>query len=208
MDGTEQIALNNLDFTMQYESRDEFGALCGSFENMKDQLQQNFKIVWRMTEERRKLNAAFAHDLRTPLTVLRGYTDFLDEYIPFPGKSDEKLLATNRMMAQYIHRLEEYTEIMNTIQKLEDTPVKTQFFSMDDFMELLKDNVKLTAEEYKKEFQVVNKTMRSSIHADISLIVRTFENIVRNAFRFAKIKVTICLFCRNEMLYIEVTDDG
>ncbi len=79
----EQIAADNLDFSVQYDAEDELGTLCKSFERMKNELLNNYKRIWRMTEERRKLNAAFAHDLRIPLTVLQGYTDFLEEYIPF-----------------------------------------------------------------------------------------------------------------------------
>ena len=110
-EGIEQIAVDNLDFSVQYDAEDELGTLCGSFERMKNELQNNYKKIWHMTEERRKLNVAFAHDLRTPLTVLQGYTDFLEEYIPFPEKEDTKLLETNHMMAYYIKRLEDYVEV-------------------------------------------------------------------------------------------------
>lgn len=208
MDGTEQIALDNLDFAIQYEARDELGTLCKSFDRMRDELQRNYMKMWRMTEERKKLNAAFAHDLRTPLTVLCGYTDFLNEYIPSPEKSDEKLLATNRTMAQYIRRLEDYVETMNTIQKLEDTPIKIQSLSMDDFMAMLSDNIKLTSKEYDKEFSISNETGLTDIQGDIPLIFRVLENVAGNAFQHAKSKVYICLFSHNNMLYFDVIDDG
>ena len=38
--------------------------------------------MWELLEEQRKINAAFAHDLRTPLTVIAGYVDMLTEYYP------------------------------------------------------------------------------------------------------------------------------
>lgn len=152
MKGTEQITQNNLDFTMLYESKDEFGILCKSFEKMRDELHFNHKTMWRMTEERKKLNAAFAHDLRTPLTVLRGYTDFLEEYIPSSEKNDEKLLETTRMMAQYIKRLEDYVYMMNTIQKLEDTPIQLQTISTETFVEMIQANIKLISLKMEKGF--------------------------------------------------------
>lgn len=37
---------------------------------------------WAQMEERRRLNAAFAHDLRTPLTVLRGRASLLEAELP------------------------------------------------------------------------------------------------------------------------------
>jgi len=139
--GMGQIASDNLDFNLSYDSEDELGKLCKSFELMREELLRNYKKMWRMTEERKKINASFAHDLRTPLTVLHGYVDFLQEYIPSPDKKDEKLLETNRMMGKYISRLERYVEVMSRIQKLEHTPVKAKLIPASDFREMLKDSV-------------------------------------------------------------------
>lgn len=207
-EGVEQISADNLDFSVRYDAEDELGALCQSFERMQHELQNNYKRIWRMTEERRKLNAAFAHDLRTPLTVLQGYTDFLEEYIPFPEKEDKKLLETNRMMAYYIERLEDYVEVMNKIQKLENTPVKIQTVPVDRFMSMLDDNIKLTAREYGKAVFVTDKTGLQEVKGDISLMFRVLENVMRNACRYAESKVSVRLYEQNHVLSFEVVDDG
>lgn len=206
--GVEQIAENNLDFSMPYDSEDELGALCRSFDRMRDELQRNYKKMWRMTEERKKLNASFAHDLRTPLTVLRGYTDFLEEYIPSPDKRDEKLLETNRMMAQYIRRLEDYVEMMTAIQKLEDTPIHLSPVLAGAFIDMIKDNVKSTAEEYGKDITVKDELSLSLICGDVSLIFRVLENVVRNALEYCESRAQVRVFEEAGMLFIEVTDDG
>lgn len=207
-EGIEQIAVDNLDFSVQYDAEDELGTLCGSFERMKNELQNNYKKIWCMTEERRKLNAAFAHDLRTPLTVLQGYTDFLEEYIPFPEKEDTKLLETNHMMAYYIKRLEDYVEVMNTIPKLENTPVKIQTVSIDSFMKMLDDNIKLTAKEYGKDISVTNEIHLQEVQGDISLIFRVLENVMRNACQYSENKVSMRLYEQNQLLSFEIIDDG
>ena len=84
-----------------------------------------------MIEERKRLNAAFAHDLRTPLTVLRGYVDFLAAYVPQGKVREEKLLSTLATMSSHINRLEHYVDTMNEAQRLDDIspqprPVSTQ----------------------------------------------------------------------------------
>ena len=207
-EGIEQIAVDNLDFSIQYDAEDELGTLCGSFERMKNELQNNYKKIWRMTEERRKLNAAFAHDLRTPLTVLQGYTDFLEEYILFPEKEDVKLMETNHMMAYYIKRLADYVEVMNTIQKLEDTPVKIQTVPIGSFINMLDDNIKLTAKEYGKDISVTNEADLQEVRGDISLIFRVLENVMRNACRYSENKVFVRLYEQNHFLSFEMIDDG
>ena len=72
---SEMISNNNLNFSIKYDSKDELGELCSSFETMRFTLANNFSEMWRQMEERKQLNAAFAHDLRTPLTVLKGYNE-------------------------------------------------------------------------------------------------------------------------------------
>ena len=74
---SEKIANNDLDFSIDYDNNDELGQLCASFEIMRTTLADNFSKMWRQVEERKALNAAFAHDLRTPLTVLKGYNEML-----------------------------------------------------------------------------------------------------------------------------------
>lgn len=72
-----KIAENDLDFSIAYEGKDEMGRLCGSFEKMRGALLANNRLMWQQMEQRKRLNAAFAHDLRTPLTVLKGHLEMM-----------------------------------------------------------------------------------------------------------------------------------
>lgn len=208
MDGTKCIASENLDFTIPYTTKDEMGMLCNSFEKMKEALKSNNIKMWRAAEERKKLNAAFTHDLRTPLTVLRGYTDFLVEYIPSTEKNDEKLLATNQMMAQYITRIEDYVEMMNKIQRLEDTPIQIQTLPMVQFIEMIRDNIEIISKEHQRKFSLINESGCIDIDGDIPLIFRVLENIIQNAFQYSKEEVTLRISQQGKFLCFEVIDDG
>ena len=66
-----KIEANDLDFTLSYPLNDEMGKLCHAFEKMKDCLSKNNETMFRQFAEQRRLNAAFSHDLRTPLTLLK-----------------------------------------------------------------------------------------------------------------------------------------
>ena len=72
MDASRRIADNQLDFKLEYNKPNEFGMLCRAFDEMRQALYESNRELWRSLEERKRLNAAFSHDLRTPLTVLRG----------------------------------------------------------------------------------------------------------------------------------------
>lgn len=65
------IAEEDLDFHMAYENEDEMGMLCREFERMRGQLEENNRRLWQMIEDERVLRAAIAHDIRSPLAIMR-----------------------------------------------------------------------------------------------------------------------------------------
>jgi signal transduction histidine kinase len=67
---TQAVARGELGHQVRLESRDELGELAGSFNRMSADLA-------RASLLRRQMTADIAHDLRTPLTVLLGYTEGL-----------------------------------------------------------------------------------------------------------------------------------
>ena len=90
------------------------GQLCNSFEIMRNTLAKNFSEMWRQVEERKQLNAAFAHDLRTPLTVLKGYNEMLQ------ASDYARTRETAATMGKHISRMETYVCSMSNLQRLED----------------------------------------------------------------------------------------
>ena len=70
--GVEKIQEDNLDFHVEYNEDDELGELCCSMEKMRSELWQKQKALWESLEQRKLLNASVAHDIRTPITVLKG----------------------------------------------------------------------------------------------------------------------------------------
>lgn len=109
---SEKIANNDLDFSIDYDSNDELGQLCASFEIMRTTLADNFSKMWRQVEERKALNAAFAHDLRTPLTVLKGYNEMLQ------ASDNSQTRETAATMGKHISRMENYVSSMSNIRRM------------------------------------------------------------------------------------------
>lgn len=204
--GAEKISNNDLDFEIEYDTKDEMGKLCNAFEKMRSSLDKNNRIMWRAMEERKKLNAAFSHDLRTPLTVLRGYTDFLIKYLPEDKISKDKVLSTITTMNNHIQRLECHVTSMNSIQRLEEIEVVPYPISFDHFSSQLQETANILGKDQKIVFE--SKSSCSNINVDINLVTQAFENVLSNAIRYTKQRISISCEAADEMLTIIVADDG
>lgn len=203
-----KISDNDLDFTIDLKSKDEMGVLCTSFEKMRKELLNNNIKMWRLMEERKRLNAAFAHDLRTPITVLKGYTDVLESYVPTGKISQEKMISTISLMSDNVVRLEKYVDSMNSIHKLENTDIYPTEVKTADFIKKLESSTQILSEEQGKLFTIDNQIVPSTITLDEEIILRVIENIISNAFRYAKKHIYIKCSVAWNLLVFEVTDDG
>ena len=202
---SEKIGANDLDVTIPQPSADELGKLCASFEKMRDSLEQNNKAMWKAMEERRRLNAAFAHDLRTPLTVLQGYSDFLLEGLPAGEVTPEKAAETVDTMKRSLTRLQRYVEGMNSLQKLEDLSPSRKPVSLD----LLCSQLRETAEILRgPEGFALTVSGGGELVLDQELVFQVFENLMQNAARYVRDKVEISVKRNRGFLSLTVADDG
>lgn len=201
----DNIADNNLDFKIVYDKQNELGKLCLSFEKMRAALQDNNMEMWRQLEERRRLNAAFAHDLRTPLTVLKGQSEMLIKYVP--QMPVEKVISTAEMMQRHIERLEAYVDTMNDLQRLEDIEVDKRVLRVRDVVEQMHSTAISVCQG--KEF-VFNTSLSdfSEVCLDFAIVMRVYENLLSNACRFAENKITVCIEMGNDNFRLAISDDG
>ncbi|WP_339295490.1 HAMP domain-containing sensor histidine kinase [Paenibacillus sp. FSL W7-1279] len=205
---SEKIANHDLNFHIHYESKDEMGKLCDSFEKMRAALDDNTRQMWRSMEERKQLNAVFSHDLRTPLTVLRGSTDFLVNYLPQGKISADKVMSTVSAMSAHILRLENYVQLMSEIQRLEDSSIYTTNVNIDHFIKQLNSIAEVLVEGRHLKMTFENHIAQTELHFDADTVIRIFENMLSNAIRYADKTISIGLESMNGMLCITVSDDG
>lgn len=206
MDASRKISENQLDFQIRCKKKNELGMLCDAFEDMRMTLYENNKEMWKSLEERKRLNSAFSHDLRTPLTVLKGYVDFLQQYLPDGKVNEEKLMNVLSMMNGQIVRLEHYTQKMNTAQKLEDIIPDIQSVSAHSLSKDLIETGKLLCGD--KAFDLSTSLDYDNIYIDSELVMQVYENLISNAVRYAENKINAAISVSGVMMKISVSDDG
>lgn len=196
--GTKRIQNRDLDFRLEYDSKDELGQLCQGFEVMRSELLQSNRELWQQAEDRRRLNAAFAHDLRNPITVVKGAVKLLAQ--------DEKNSLYVRQLATHISRIENYVEVMAGVQRLEDIPVRRGAVSGAVLKQNLAEIARTLAADCRVEVQADGLPTEVSI--DSGLLAVVAENLIGNAARFAAERVSVLLKCSGESLVLTVADDG
>ena len=195
--GTEHIRANDLDFSIPAVSADELGQICAAFETMRLELLKTNQALWRQAEERKRLNAAFAHDLRNPITVLKGSLKLLRN-----GTADEQ--AIDRLES-YTLRIEQYVEAMSSIQRIEQMPVRISEVTASVLRTELEETAGLFAPALHIEVFVPDM---ETLRIDHGVFLNVAENLIGNAARFAQTKIRITLAVEKDSLLLSVIDDG
>ena len=203
-----KIAENDLDFHLQYDNRNEMGQLVNSFEKMRAALYANHAEMWRAMEERKRLNAAFSHDLRTPLTVLHGYTDLLAERLPAGELPPENVASTLSAMDKQLKRLDRYVENMQALHRLEDVQPSITPIEGHALAEELHSSANVICEASGKGLRFTQQLPPRKLQIDPGLVLQVYENLLSNATRFALSTVEVTLAAAVDTLSITVTDDG
>ena len=188
MTGVQTCALPiYLNFSLSYDRKDELGELCASFETMRSQLEDSFSGMWRQMEERRRLNAAFAHDLRTPLTVLKGYDELLQ------AGEDSQVRSVAVTMGKHIARMERYVDSMSQLQRLEDRQPEYQRISLSELLTQIEENANIICRENDKKICLRNQAVSGHFRLDGMFLSQVCGNLVANAARYADTQVTLIL---------------
>ena len=204
--GVERIQEDNLDFHIEYDGDDELGRLCCSMEKMRRELRQKHKALWESLEQRKLLNASVSHDLRTPITVLKGYLDYLEKNIPQDKLTEDMLLDTVSSMQGAVNRLELYVESVRDIEKIENIEIEKRSENVKLLLNELRSNVRQLAGN--KEIIISNDITVDKIQIDKGVFFRILENLLQNALRYAEKQVSINLSHKKDFLILTVKDDG
>lgn len=199
---SEKIAENDLDFRIKYLSDDELGQLCRSFEMMRRTLADNFSDMWRQVEERKRLHAAFAHDLRTPLTVLKGYDEILQE------SGETATQETALIMAKHISRLERYVDSMGNLSRLEDVQPQSDGSGVEEHVTALAHDAEILGGRHHKNIKVRNDVSDAAVCVDWSFVEQVSNNLISNALRYAVSDIEAVYAGDADGLSVSVTDDG
>ena len=198
-DATEDISRGNLGRQVKIQSRDELGDLATSFNKMSQDLA-------RATRSRRQMTADIAHDLRTPLSVIAGYTEALSE-----GKlsGNAEVYEVLHQETQYLRRLIDDLRILS-LADAGELPLQFQPVSPQACLEQALNRYLFTAGEKNISLRLEAGPGLPLVNGDPERLNQVFDNLIGNALRHTPSGGEILLTARpaDGQVQFQVRDSG
>ncbi len=201
----------NLNARVKLKSKGELLEFANSFNDMADTIVGNIEEMKKMDTLRRDLVANVSHDLRTPLSIIRGYVETVlikDENLsPAERKKylETILSSTDRLLAL----VEELFEL-SKLEAKESLP-DMELFSLAELLQDIHQKNLITAQSKDINFELNMKDTFPFIKADIGMIEKVFQNLLDNALKFTPPSGTITLSLENagkNFIKAKLTDSG
>ena len=208
---TQNIKEGNLDFVLDVEGKDEFSQLCQDFEEMRKRLKESTEEKILMDKENKELISNISHDLKTPITAVKGYVEgIMDGVADTPEKMDRYVRTIYNKTNEMDHLINELT----FYSKIDTNRIPYTFskLNVEDYFSDCAEELGLEMETRGIELVYANYVEKGvQVIADGEQIRRVIHNIVSNAIKYMeKPKGIIQLRVKDvgDFIQVEIEDNG
>ena len=177
MNVSEKIRAQDLDFETVHSDIREIEEVIGSLDQMKIALKGSLEKQWDMEKSRKNQISALAHDINTPLTIIKGNAELINEVC-----QDESQLKYNTYIVNSSSEIEHYLKVLMDMTKSEELLVlKPAKIETKTFLQKLLEQEKALASEKNLELMNEIDTVSEFFYADEELLYRAIMNVIGNA---------------------------
>ena len=212
-DTTTELAKGNYEVTTQIKQSDEIGELAKSIDKLALQLDKSSKESERFEKMRQNFIANISHELRTPITVIRGSIEAIcDGIISDPEQLkdyNEQILSDSIHLQRLVNDLIDLTKLQNTDFSIDKSTI--------NLFEIINDAVRSMKQISTKKGVKINFSAENAIEEDRYLFVGDYQRIrqmiiivLDNAIKFSNEnqKVDILLKKENKKYELKICDSG
>lgn len=210
-EAAKNIKEGNLDFTIEAESNDEMGNLCRNFEDMRQRLKESAEEKLEAEKQNRILISNISHDLKTPLTAIKGYVEgIMDGVADTPEKVD-------RYMRTIYNKAMDMDRLLNELtlySKIDTNRIPYNFNHIhvaDYFGDCIEEiGLELEAEHIGlSHFNYAGDDVQ--VIADPEQLKRVIDNIIGNSVKYMDKEhglINIRIKDVGDFIQVEIEDNG
>ncbi len=210
-DGVEKISTGDYSVRVENNSFNEIGILTRAFNDMASKLEEGEKLKVEYEENRKNLIANISHDLKTPITSINGYIEFIvDGKIESKEKVDG-YLKTIQSNIGYMNRLIDDLFLFSQldVQKLDFSFNRTNIRMY--MMDVIEEFTFILGEENIGFKYIDNLKVDLFVNIDGKRIYRTIRNIIGNAIKYGtteNLSIEVTLYNNDDFVFIDIMDNG
>jgi len=209
--GAEQIKNGNLDYKIKYDNKDEFGTAITNFDEMRTRLRESIQTQFKYEEDRKELVAGISHDLRTPLTAIKGYVKGLKDGV---ANTPEKQQHYRDIIYTKACEMDVLVDKLFLFSKL-DTGHLPFYFEKVNLQDYLAEFINHKTEDFaRKGLKIAyhnSCSVDTIVKIDADQMNRVFINILENSAKYKRSDICHVAFeasQKGEEVVIEIRDDG
>lgn len=165
---------------MDYNANDEIGQLCRHFNVMKDQIEESKRAILEEQKTKEYMIATISHDLKTPLTTIRAYTEMLKLGNITEKQKKEAYLEIILSKCDYMRDMLDDLLTYNLLS-MNYQLVRVEVEG-EEFCEMLFSGIEATCKVKDIALKIENKA-HGNYKVDVKYMTRVVDNIVSNAIR-------------------------
>ena len=210
--GTQNIKNGNLDFEIKSVNNDEFGDLYKDFEEMRMRLNRSALEKEKSDIEEKELIRNISHDLKTPLTAVKGYVEGLRDGIADTPEKQKKYIIT---ISNKVEDMDRLIDELTLFSRLDTNRIPYEMVKIN-----VKDYFDDCVEELDMDLGAQDITLKYAFYGDESMEIkadpnqlkRVISNIVSNSVKYKSpdrpCVIEISVFDEGDYIHVELTDNG
>ena len=208
----ENIRDGNLDFSIDTKGHDEISELSESFEAMRKRLQMNAQEKLDAEQEHRMLISNIAHDLKTPITAIKGYSEGILDGVADTPEKQERYLKTIYNKANEMNTLINELTLYSNIDT-NKIPYNFHKLNVKDYFTDCMEELEMDLENQHMQLTFFNYVDEDTLMiADPEQLGRVIHNIIGNAIKYMRAEEQSFISMRikdvGDFIQVEIEDNG
>lgn len=210
-DASDQIRAKNLDFTCNRTHITEFNRVLDSLLLLKEELKTSLKDQWQMQQQKKEQLAALAHDIKTPLTIVKGNAQLLQE-----SNLDAEQTEYNSFILENSEQIQTYvTQMLEVSRTWHSFAAGSVSCDCSTLLAHIEKNTRNLCLEKHLSFVPDIADLPPSVPLSENLLTRALMNLLDNAIQYSPEHGTVTLqagcsgsSAHDRTIYFTVTDEG